>query len=208
MPNKKLAAAALCTLMLLISGCMGKVRYPTYYTLSTAPTIKPDPTTPRWKAAVAVRRFQTPAYLRQGRIVYRESPDQIGFYDFHRWAADPAVTVTTAFIDSLRSANTFTTVAPYDGHDRPDFLITGRLEKLDEIDYGSGVTVEARLSAVLTNLRTGAIVWSGDAAETSIVDKRDVNSVVAQMSRAVQGSINRLMDNMEQQIPGAEISAR
>jgi ABC-type uncharacterized transport system auxiliary subunit len=208
MPNKKLAAATLCTLMLLISGCMGRVRYPTYYTLSTAPTIKPDPTSPRWNAAVAVRRFQTPAYLRQGRIVYRESPDQIGFYDYHRWAADPAVTVTTAFIDSLRSANTFTTVAPYDGQDRPDFLITGRLEKLDEIDYGSGVTVEARLSAVLTNLRTGAIVWSGDAAETSIVDKRDVNSVVAQMSRAVQGSINRLMDNMEQQIPGAEISAR
>jgi ABC-type uncharacterized transport system auxiliary subunit len=208
MPVKKLVAATTCTLMLLISGCMGKVRYPTYYALSTAPAMKPDPGTPHWKATVAVRPFETPAYLRQGRIAYREAPDQIGFYEYHRWAADPGATVTTAFIESLRSANTFSIVAPYDGRDRPDYLITGRLEKLDEIDYGRGIRVEAKLSAVLTNLRTGAIVWSADAAETSNVDRRDVNSVVAEMGHTVQGSINRLVGNMEQQISRAEISAR
>ena len=209
MPAKKLVAPTACTLMLLlISGCMGKVRYPTYYTLSTAPAMKPDPGTPHWKAAVAVRRFETPMYLRQGRIVYREAPTQIGFYEYHRWAADPGATVTTAFIESLRSANAFSTIAPYDGRDRPDYLISGRLEKLDEVDYGSKVRVEAKMSAVLTNLRTGAIVWSGDAAETSNVDKRDVNSVVAEMSRAVQANIDRLVGNMEQQISGVEVSAR
>jgi ABC-type uncharacterized transport system auxiliary subunit len=208
MSVKKLVAATTCTLMLLISGCMGKVRYPTYYTLSTAPAIKPDPGTSHWKAAVAVRRFETPMYLRQGRIVYREAPTQIGFYEYHRWAADPGATVTTAFIESLRSANAFSTIAPYDGRGRPDYLIDGRLEKLDEVDYGSRVRVEAKLSAVLTNLRTGAIVWSGDAEETSNVDKRDVNSVVAEMSRAVQANIDRLVGNMEQQISGLEVSAR
>jgi ABC-type uncharacterized transport system auxiliary subunit len=147
-------------------------------------------------------------YLRRGRIVYREAPTQIGFYEYHRWAADPGATVTTAFIESLRSANAFSTIAPYDGRDRPDYLMSGRLEKLDEVDYGSRVRVETKLSAVLTNLRTGAIVWSGDATETSNVDKRDVNSVVAEMSRAVQANIDRLVGNMEQQTSGAEVSAR
>lgn len=147
-------------------------------------------------------------YLRQGRIVYRESPDQIGFYDYHRWAADPGATVTTAHIESLRSANAFSTVAPYDGGDRPDYLITGRLGKLDEINYGGVVRVEVKLSAVLTNLRTGAILWSGDAEESSNVDSRDLNSVVAEMSHAVQGSINQLVGKIEQQRSGAEISRR
>jgi hypothetical protein len=64
------------------------------------------------------------------------------------------------------------------------------------------------MSAVLTNLRTGAIVWSGDATETSNVDKRDVDSVVAEMSRAVQANIDRLVGDMEQQISGVEVSAR
>jgi len=200
--------ATACTLMLLISGCMGKVRYPSHYTLSIAPEMKSGIITPHSRVAVAVRRFETPMYLRQGRIVYRESPDQIEFYEYHRWAADPGATVTTAFIEALRSANAFSTVAPYDGQDRPDFLITGRLERLDEIDYGGGVRVEAKLSAVLTNLRTGAIIWSGDAAETSNVDSRDLNSVVAEMSHALQGSIDRLLSDMELQIPGAEVSTR
>jgi ABC-type uncharacterized transport system auxiliary subunit len=208
MPIKKLVAATTCALMLLISGCVGKVRYPTYYTLSTAPAMKPDPGTPHWKAAVAVHRFETPMYLRQGRIVYRAAPTQIGFYEYHRWAADPGATVTTAFIESLRSANTFSTIAPYDGRDRPDYLISGRLEKLDEVDYGSRVRVEAKMSAVLTNLRTGAIVWSGDAADSSNVDRREVDSVVAEMSRAVQANIDRLVGDMEQQVSGVEVSAR
>jgi|SRR5271154_4136856 len=207
MPAKKLALATTCTLMLLISGCVGKVRYPTYYTLALAPAMKPDVSTPHLRATVAVRRFETPMYLRQGRIVYRETPDQIGFYEYHRWAADPGATVTTAFIESLRSANTFSTVAPYDGQDRPEYLITGRLERLDEIDYGDGIRVEAKLSAVLMNLRTGSIVWSGDATETSNVARRDLNSVVAEMSHALQGSINRLLSKMEQQ-SGTQVSAR
>ena len=208
MPANKLVVATACMLMLLISGCMGKVRYPTYYTLSIAPAMKPDPGAPHWKAAVAVRRFETPMYLRQGRIVYREAADQIGFYEYRRWAADPGATVTTALIDALRSANAFSTVAPYDGQDRPDYLITGRLEKLDEIDYGGHVRVEAKLSAVLTNLRTGAVVWSGDAAEASNVDKREVNSVVTEMNHALGGGINELVNNMEQQSSGVELSAR
>lgn len=207
MPAKKLALTTICTLMLLITGCVGKVRYSTYYTLALAPAMKPDVSTPHWRAAVAVRRFETPMYLRQGRIVYRETPDQIGFYEYHRWAADPGAAVTTAFIESLRSANTFSTVAPYDGQDRPEYLIAGRLERLDEIDYGDGIRVEAKLSAVLMNLRTGSIVWSGDATETSNVTRRDLNAVVAEMSLALQGSINGLLSNMEQQ-SGTQVSAR
>jgi ABC-type uncharacterized transport system auxiliary subunit len=208
MSAKKLVAATACALMLLVSGCMGKVRYPTYHTLSIAPVMKPDPGTPHWTTTVAVRPFETPMYLRQGRIVYSEAPTQIGFYEYHRWAEDPGTTVTTAFIESLRSANAFWAIAPYDGRDRPDYLISGRLEKLDETDYGSRVRVEAKLSAVLTNLRTGAIVWSGEAAEASNVDRRDVNSVVDEMSHAVQTNIDRLVGNIEQQITGVEVSAR
>src|ERR1700741_1890914 len=140
----KLFVATACMLMLLISGCMGKVRYPTYYTLSIAPAMKPDPGAPHWKAAVAVRRFETPAYLRQGRIVYREAPDEIGFYEYHRWAAEPSTAVTTGVSDSPRAGHLFASVGPYASEQRPDYLLTGRLGRLDEIDYGrrqSGSTI-------------------------------------------------------------------
>jgi hypothetical protein len=86
--------------------------------------------------------------------------------------------------------------------------MTGRLEKLDEIDYGGEVRVEAKLSAELTNLHTGSIVWTGDAAQTSRVERRDVKSVVAEMSHALQESMDQLLTGMGQQVSKIEISAR
>ena len=207
MQKKMLSLATVCTLALFISGC-GRVKYPSYYTLSIAPELKPDVSPTTRAATVAVRQFETPAYLRQGRIVYSQNPGEIGFYEYRRWAVDPGAAVTTAVVESLRSGRLFSTVAPYDGHDRSDFLMTGRLEKLDEIDYGGEVRVEAKLSAELTNLHTGSIVWTGDAAQTVSVERRDVNSVVAKMSHALQESMGQLLTSMDQQFSRTEISAR
>ena len=199
---------AVCAFTLLICGCFSRTRYPSYYALSVAPALRSDIGSTRQLGTVAVRRFETPAYLRQGRIVYREAPDQIGFYEYHRWAVEPGTTATTAVLESLRSYHVFSFVEPYDGQSRPDYLLTGRLQRLDEIDYGGGVKVEAKLSAELTNVRTGAVLWTGDAGGTSKVDGRDVSSVVVEMNRALHESIDRLLTSMQQQLTGIEISSR
>ena len=198
--TKILLSASVYAATLILAGCGGKVLYPKYYTLDIPPPPTPKLSDPRLPVTVAVRRFDIPPYLRQGRIVYRPARQEIGFYEYHRWAADPAPTVTTAVIDSLRSSRLFSFVKSYDGQDRPDYLMSGRLERLEEIDYGGGVRVEAELSAELVNLRTGATVWTGDAAETLRVDSRDVTSVVLEMSHAVQKSIDRLVASLEQQL--------
>ena len=67
-----------------------------------------------------------------------------------------AVTIDLSHVDYMDSSG----LAPL-----IEALLTGRLERLDEIDYGGGVRVEARLSAELTNLRTGIIAWTGSASE-------------------------------------------
>lgn len=150
-------------------------------------------------ASVAVRRFQTPPYLRQGRIVYRETPQQVGFYEYHRWASDPAASATDVMVDSLRSARLFSFVKLYDGQDKPDFVMSGRLERLDEIDSREGVRVEAKLSADLVNTRTGATVWSDGASAVLSVDNRDIDSVVLEMSHAVEKSVGQLVASLNEQ---------
>ena len=172
-----------------MAGCGGKILYPQYYALDIPPAPSPAAADARLPATLAVRRFEALPYLRQGRIVYRPGPAEIGFYDYHRWAADPAATVTAAMIDSLRSSRLFSFVKPYDGQSQQDYLMSGRLERLEEIDSGGSVRVEAKLSAELVDLRTGETVWTGDADETLEVETRNVNSVVVEMSHAVQKSI-------------------
>jgi len=205
---KILVRVSACIVALLLSGCVGKVQYPKYYTLEIGPATKPAVSDARLPVAVTVRRFETPAYLRQGRIVYREAPTEVGFYDYHRWAADPGATVTAAVIASLRDAHLFSFVKPYDGQDQAEYLLSGRLERLDEIDFGGAVRVEAKLSAELVNLRSGATVWAGEATETSKVETRNINSVVAAMSQAVQTTINQLVAGMDEQLSKSNAAPR
>jgi uncharacterized lipoprotein YmbA len=207
MKTKLLVTVSITLTALLMSGCAGKVRYPDYYALAVAPTKQPASNDPRQSASVAVSRFDTPAYLRQGRIVYRQTPQEVGFYDYHRWASDPGVVVTTGVIDSLRSANLFSVVEPYAGQEHPDYLLSGRIERLDEVDYKSGVQVEVKLSAQLVNLRTGASLWAGSVTRTSQVGNRHMDSVVAAMSHTVQGTIDELVANMAKQLPDTAVAA-
>jgi len=201
MKTKTPTRAGAGALVLLLAGCGGKVLYPSYYSLEIPPPPRPAVSDARLPVTVAVRRFDTPSYLRQGRIVYRKAPNEVGFYEYHRWAADPAATVTAAVIASLRSSRLFSFVRPYTSLERPDYVMSGRLERLEEIDYNGGVRVQAKLSAELVDLKTGAATWTGDAEETLSVETRDVGSVVVQMSHAVEKSIDRLVANMGQQLP-------
>ena len=96
------ALALMLAIVTALTGCGGKLRYPAYYTLNLpAPPDPPAPETVR--TSIAVREFQSPGYLRQGPIVYRTTPEEIGFYEYHRWAADPRTLVTSAVIDHLRA---------------------------------------------------------------------------------------------------------
>jgi ABC-type uncharacterized transport system auxiliary subunit len=193
---------------LLLTGCASKVRYPDYYMLALAPSKDPPSNESPKLASVAVQRFETPAYLRQGRIVYRLTPEQIGFYDYHRWASDPGQVVTSAVIDCVRSAGIFSIVEAYGGQERADYLLSGQLERLDETDYNKAVQVEVRLSAQLVNRKTGVAVWAGDTTKTANVSDRQVSSVVSAMDQAMQDGIEQLVLGMKKQLAATNLTAQ
>jgi ABC-type uncharacterized transport system auxiliary subunit len=179
----------------LLVGCLGKTKYPTYYELHL-PAAPDPPPGPGARASLAVREFKSLGYLRQGPLVYRSSPEQIGFYDYHRWAADPRQFVTTAIVDRLRASGNFADVTVYDGRSHADYIITGRLEKLEEVDYESGVKVDVALSAQMTDIRTGTTVWANSASDIENVSQRNVPAVVSEMSHAMDRAIEKLVSSI------------
>lgn len=193
------ALTLMLPLCLMLLGC-GRVRYPSYYTLNLpAPPDPPAPETVR--TSIAVREFQSPGYLRQGPIVYRTTPEQIGFYEYHRWAADPRMLVTSAVVDHLRASAQYSTVSMYNGRADVDYVFSGKLEKMEELDYDSGVKVEVAMSAQITRVETGATVWSNGVSEVDPVSKRNVPGVVSQMNRTMQAAINKLLATVPPQLP-------
>ena len=194
---KKFTTTAMLALALALclAGCMGKVKYPSYYTLNL-PAPPDPPIQEGTRVSLAIREFRSPGYLRQGAIVYRESPEQVGFYNYHRWAVDPREFVTNAVTERLRAGGNFAQVKKYDGHSDVDYILSGRLEKLEEVDYQGGVHVEVAISAEMTNLHTGATVWTNAVSETGKVAQHDVPAVVAEMNHTLDRAIGKLLSQL------------
>jgi ABC-type uncharacterized transport system auxiliary subunit len=181
--------------LVILASCGGRVRYPNYYTLNL-PAPPDPPAAENVHATLSVHEFRAPAYLRQGAIVYKTSPEQVGFYAYHRWAVDPCEFVTNSVIERLRASGDFARVKSYDGRPDIDYVLSGRLEKLEEIDYEGGVKVEVAISAQMTNLATGAAVWTNAVSEVGDVNKRDVPAVVSEMNRTMERAIEKLLSPM------------
>jgi len=193
------ALALMMTLLPVLSGC-GRVRYPAYYTLNL-PAPPDPPVAENVRTSIAVREFQAPNYLKQGPVVYRPTPEEIGFYEFHRWASDPRMLVTSAVVDYLRAGGQFSMVSMYDGRPNNDYVFSGRLEKLEEVDYQAGVKVEVAISAQITRVATGATVWSNTVSEAGTVSQRSVPGVVSEMNRRMDMAINKLLATVPAPLP-------
>jgi ABC-type uncharacterized transport system auxiliary subunit len=188
----------------MLTGCAGRVKYPNYYILNL-PAPPDPPAAATAHASLAIREFRAPAYLRQTAIVYRMSPEQIGFYAYNRWAIDPRDLVTNAIIERLRASGAFAHVQAYDGSRDIDYVLSGRLEKLEELDYQGGVKVQVAMSAEITSIATGKPVWSNEVSETGDVDKHDVPAVVSEMNRTMERAIAKLVTPVSAQIAASNL---
>ena len=187
--------ALMMAIVTVLTGCGGKLRYPAYYTLNL-PAPPDPPAAENVRTSIAVREFQSPGYLRQGPIVYRRTPEEVGFYEYHRWAADPRTLLTSAVVDHLRASGQYSMVSTYDGRPNNDYVFSGKLEKLEEVDYDSGVKVQVAMSAQITRVATGATVWSNAVSETGTVSQRNVPGVVSEMNRTVDLAVNKLLSTV------------
>jgi ABC-type uncharacterized transport system auxiliary subunit len=108
--------------------------------------------------------------------------------------------VTSAVVDHLRAGGQFSMVSLYDGCPNNDYVFSGKLEKLEEVDYESGVKVEVAISAQITRVATGATVWSNAVSETRPVSQRNVTGIVSQMNRTMDLAINELLSSVPQSL--------
>jgi cholesterol transport system auxiliary component len=196
--------------LVALGGC-GGIKYPNYYTLNMPnPGDLQQAQASRGAAPISgtvlVQEFGAPAYLRQGPIVYRPEPEQIAFYGYHHWAEDPRKTVTAAIVRDLRQS--FQSAELYDGRGDADFLLTGSLDHLEELDDGRSVSVDVAISAALKNLKTGGVIWSNSLSKTSAVEQRSVPGVVAAMSRELSEAAGELVGSLRNELSRSTLPSR
>ena len=187
---------------LALAAC-GSVRYPTNYVLNFAPPVPRAAPSNGALGAVAIRAFRCREYLCEGRIVYRSSPEEIGFYEYHRWATDPREAITQYIEDVLRAQSLFRSVAAQERGSEAAYLLSGNIERLEEVDEGREVHAVCTISAQLLDSRTRLVIWSHTASETVPVERRDMRGVVSSLSAAAQTAADRLIQSMAEEVPAS-----
>jgi ABC-type uncharacterized transport system auxiliary subunit len=177
--------------ILAFAGC-GPVRYPKNYVLSFPPPVPSTAAPPDTRGALTLEEFQCPQYLCEGRIVYRSSQEEIGFYEFHRWAMNPREMITESIAGRLRSEALFKSVALKGTAVEPEYVLRGRIERMEEVDEGRDVRVVCMISAQLLDTRTKSIVWSGTESQTVEVEDRNVAGIVSGLSAAARAAVDNL----------------
>jgi uncharacterized lipoprotein YmbA len=191
---------------LVLAGC-GSVRYPTSHVLNFPPPVRQPTPSNGALGPVAIREFRCPEYLCEGRIAYRASPEEVGFYEYHRWAINPRQAITQYVEDVLRVQSLFKSVAVHERGSEAAYVLSGNIERFEEVDQGRDVRTICTISAQLLDTRTRSIVWSHTASETVQVEKRDMAGVVSSLSAAARMAADRLLKSMPEELQATLASA-
>ena len=184
---------------LVLAGC-GSVRYPTTYVLNFPPPVPQVATSNGALNPVAIREFRCPEYLCEGRIVYRSSPEEVGFYEYHRWGMNPRQAITQYLEEGLRSQSLFKSASVHERGSEAAYVLSGNIERFEEVDENRDVRVVCTISAQLLDTRTRSVIWSHTASETVPVEKRDVRGVVSSLSAAARTAADRLLKSMNEEL--------
>lgn len=194
----KIAPLALLTAvgLLTLSGC-GAARPSKYYQLtipaeqSASQSTDPVPTTLLLGPLLASHLY------REDRIVYSMGGQQMGTYEYQRWAEPPTEMIEEALLRSLRASGHYKAVYLHRSDANGDFALRGRLYDFKEVS-GSPILARVTFDMELRDVKSGATVWTHFYTHDEPAGGKDVPSIVAALDRNVQAGLKEVLTGLEQ----------
>lgn len=123
-------------LALVLTACASAPPVPEdhFYRLQVAPPSKPA-AKPLFPGTIEVDRFVADGLTAGRPIVYSEDgkPYQVKEFHYHFWTQPPTVMLRDELVSYLRQAKVFSTVVTPEMRVRVDFVLTGKIRRLEKI---------------------------------------------------------------------------
>lgn len=193
--RRSLLAAA--TLVIgLLSGC-GATRPSKYYQLTVPADAGHVERADAVPITLLLGAMQTSHLYREDRIVYGNNAEQLGTYEYERWAEPPADMIGEVLLRELRASGRYRAVHYRRSNMAGDFALRGRLYDFKELT-GSQFTARVTFEMEMRDLKTGATVWTHYYTHDEPVSGKGVADVVAALDRSVQKSVSEVVASLDQ----------
>lgn len=134
---------------------------------------------------------------REDRIVYSAAGDQMGTYEYERWAEPPTEMIQEVLLRELRSSGRYRAVFTHKSDTNGDFLLRGRLYDFKEVSE-NGMSARLTVEFEMRDLKNGATVWSHYYQHDEPVNGKNVPAVVAALDKNVQRAVKETLGSLDQ----------
>jgi ABC-type uncharacterized transport system auxiliary subunit len=180
----------------LFAGCGGS-RPIKYYQLTVPGELAPT-TSQTVPVTILVRVPVAPDLYRDDRLVYSTGDQQMGFYEYERWASPAPELIQTVLVRSLRATGHYEGVFTPQSTVNGDYVLLTRIYDFKEQDNGSTLVGRLSMDSELRNVKTGAIVWQSYYTHDEPIRAKTVPDVVAALNRNVQLAANDIATGLDQ----------
>jgi ABC-type uncharacterized transport system auxiliary subunit len=194
--RRRAAFSGLAAVVLFLGGC-GAARPSQYYQLTVpgdAPAAKEADSTP---VTLLVGTLFSPDLYREDRIVYSTTQEQMGTYEYQRWAEPPTEMIQEVLLRALRSSGRYRAVFAHRSDTNGDFLLRGRLYDFKEVS-ANGMVARLTVDFEMRDLKSGTTVWTHYYHHDEPVNGKNVPAVVAALDRNVQRSVKEVLEGLDQ----------
>ena len=194
----KAAAPLLAITALFLGGC-GAARPSKYYQLTVPGDTPPGQAADPAPAAVTllVGNLFAPDLYREDRIVYSTDGEQMGTYEYERWAEPPAEMIQEVLLRELRASGRYRAVFMHRSDMNGDFLLRGRLYDFKEVS-GNGMVARLKVDFEMRDVKNGATVWTHYYQHDEPVNGKNVSAVVAGLDKNVQRAVKGVLEGLDQ----------
>jgi ABC-type uncharacterized transport system auxiliary subunit len=193
--NRKISwIAALC--VGLATGC-GAARPSNYYELTIPGDTQSAAASSQYDVSLLVGPLRASHLYREDPIVYSSSAEQMGTYEYHRWAEPPTELLAEVLMRQLSASGRFRSVDFLRSNSHGDYILYGRLYDFKEIS-GPPLLARLTLELELRNAKTGATVWSHYYSHDEPVSGKDINGVVAALNSNAQHGVGDMISSLNQ----------
>lgn len=195
-PRNKTAAAFLAIIALLAAGC-GAARPSKYYELAPPNDLGSAKATDPLPITLLIGRLKASHLYREDRIVYSTKSEQMGTYQYQRWAEPPTEMIEQLLLRELRASGHYAGIYSLSSERKGDYLLHGSLFDFKEVSGGS-VLARVSLDLELRDMKTGNTVWAHNYTHDEPASTKDISAVVAALNRNAQRAVSEVRASLEE----------
>jgi ABC-type uncharacterized transport system auxiliary subunit len=175
-------------LALTLGGCVSNkpIRY---YTIKSPAA--PTPLTSTHAVSLLVARVSGPEIFRDTPIAYRVGANEIGTYQYRRWAEPPVEMLQGNLIRLLSSSGNYQSVASLGSTSEGQFVVRGKLYDFEEVD-GASITGLVSMEFELYERKSGKVVWSHFYSQSEPVQSKEISAIVSALDVNLDRGLNEV----------------